>query len=65
MESKKKTREDALIFTGDNFKKLILELQSCEEAVEVFPEMYLCPVCGNCVDREGFLVHKDLSLLVN
>lgn len=65
MEPKKKTRDDAFLLTGSKFTKLILELQSCEEACEVFPEMYICPVCGNTVDREGFLLHKDPKDLVN
>lgn len=62
---KKKNRLEACELIGDEFRKLVLELESCDEAVEIFPNMYICPCCMSTVDKDGVLVHKSKEILVN
>lgn len=60
-----KSRDDVIELTEDQFRKFLLELQSCEEAIRVFEDMYICPCCGAMVDNNGELHHKPKVLVIN
>lgn len=63
MAKKKKAKsEDLEILTDEEFNKLIFELESCEEAAGIIPDMYQCPVCQERVNKDGVLIHKDPNL---
>jgi len=55
------------------WKKLAWGLTSCDEAVGVFPEMYVCPVCQSRIeimtdeygDQYETMVHKNIEDLFN
>ena len=56
--------------TDEFFDKLNWELSSCDEASLIFPEMLVCPVCGNIAEKidltgEFYLVHKSYDELIN
>lgn len=33
-------------------------LESCEEAIQLFEYFHVCPVCGAIADRDGVMLHK-------
>ena len=68
--SRRETTEEKQKRENEFWKKLIWELTSCDEAVQVFPDMLECPVCGNKATKveltgEFHLVHKKIGELIN
>jgi hypothetical protein len=55
----------------DFWANVILNLTSCDEACEIFPDMGLCPVCGEMEKKvdgtkdDWVLVHKSIENLIN
>lgn len=57
--NQKKTRDDVFNMTDEEFKSMVMQLESCEEAAQIFDEMIICPVCSAVVNSRGVLYHKD------
>lgn len=49
----------------NEFLEMLLSLESCDEAIEIFEDMYICPVCLELINNEGVLVHKDPKDIIN
>lgn len=47
------------MMTEDEFAEFIWAIESCEEYIGVFEIDWMCPLCFECVDKDGVLVHKD------
>lgn len=47
------------------YLKLAWEVETCAEAIEVFPDMQICPVCMSRVDKDGVIAHKFRAELIN
>jgi hypothetical protein len=43
--------------------QFVFHLESCDEAVQVFEGMSVCPVCG-AVESKGLMVHRDFKEMV-
>lgn len=41
------------------FLQFVFHLESCSEAIEVFDEFDICPVCGAIASEDGVFIHKD------
>lgn len=37
-------------------------LESCEEAIEMFDDFHQCPVCGAFADSTGLMVHSEFLI---
>lgn len=48
----------------DFWAKLAWEVQTCNEAAELFPDMVVCPICLNGID-DGYLRHKHPINVLN
>ncbi len=58
--------EDEIIFLDEKeFQIYLLKLTSCEEAAEVFPDMFICPTCGAIRDENMTVNHRPPHLLIN
>lgn len=55
----KKTRDDICYMDDEQVRDLLMRLESCDEAINIFDELVLCPVCGACIDIYGIMTHKD------
>ena len=51
--------------TDEEFLELLVSLESCDEAIKIFEDMYVCPVCLEFVQNDGVLVHKDPKDIIN
>jgi hypothetical protein len=60
-----KSRDDVIELTDEEFRTFLLELRDCNEAVIIFPDMYLCPCCAAVVNQNGILEHKPKQFYTN
>lgn len=51
------------------WSKLAFEVESCDEATQMFPDMLKCPVCMSELElrdgSSGYMMHKSLEALFN
>lgn len=64
-QTKNNGRDLAVELHGKEFTKFVLQLENCDEAIECFPDCYICPVCLSMVNKEGILIHKPRDIYVN
>lgn len=58
MKTKNKKIQD------EEWVEMLLSLESCEEAIEIFEDMIQCPVCGAQIN-DGVIRHKSKEEYVN
>jgi hypothetical protein len=55
-------------FSCEEFDEALLQfifhLETCEEAIEVFDDFDICPVCG-ATSSKGLMVHKNADEFIN
>jgi hypothetical protein len=57
-----KNPDDVFELTEAQFLDFMLRLTSCEEAINVFPDMFICPCCLSVRDDSMTINHKPRFL---